>query len=98
MECNKAEVFDAPLLAVLVLVVFWEVPPLLTVLVSVVCIWEFELGQLHPMCPWHLHLKHLPSQHSWVISTSDRAALAQICPGVVSMALLSLAKCCCHCC
>jgi hypothetical protein len=41
MECDGAGVFDVPLLAVLVLVVFWEVVLLLALLVSVAHIWEF---------------------------------------------------------
>jgi hypothetical protein len=49
LEYDKAGVLDVPLLAALLLVVFWEVVPLLTVLVSVVHIWEFKLGQLCPM-------------------------------------------------
>jgi hypothetical protein len=72
--------------------------PLLAVLVLVARTWEFWLGQLRPMCPWHLHLKHLPSWHSLLILSSVRAALAQVRPGVRSMALGSLAKHCCHCC
>jgi hypothetical protein len=55
---------DAPLLALLVLVA--EGPgvcdaPLLALLVLVAHTCEFWLGQLCPMWPWRLHLKHLPS-------------------------------------
>jgi hypothetical protein len=89
---------DAPLLLVLVAGVgcVWGAP-LLAILVLVVRTWEFWLGQLHPMCPWRLHLKHLPSWHNLFILSSVRAAWARVCPGVRSMALGSLTNHCCHC-
>jgi hypothetical protein len=59
MEWDGPSVLGTPLLAVLVLVASCEVS--LVLLVSVARICEFWLGQLRPMCPWRLHLKHLPS-------------------------------------
>jgi hypothetical protein len=59
MEWDGPSVLGAPLLAILVLVASCEVS--LVLLVSVARICEFWLGQLRPMCPWRLHLKHLPS-------------------------------------
>ena len=83
-------------------VVVWLLLPALIVVSSpsVACALEslsFS-GQYLLMCPWCLHLKHLPSHCSLVCSLSLRAANAQVHPGVVSMALGSLANPFCHCC
>ena len=55
-------------------------------------------GQLRPMCPCFLQLKQRPSFRRVTCSSSVRAALAWVCPGVRSMAFGSLANFCCHCC
>ena len=55
-------------------------------------------GQLHPMCPCFLQLKQCPSFWRVTCSSLVRAALAQVHPGVRSMAFGSLANFCCHCC
>jgi hypothetical protein len=96
IEVEGIGVCDVPLLAVLVLVVLVPMALSLVVLVGHTC--EFRLGQLCSMCPWCLHLKHLPSFCNLASLSLVRAALAQVHPGVRSMALGSLAKHCCHCC
>ena len=54
-------------------------------------------GQLCPICPCFLQLKQYSSLQRVVCSSLVRAALAQVCPGIRSMAFRSLANFCCHC-
>ena len=71
---------------------------LVSSLVTPLHAWLVRSRQSQLICPFLRHLKHFPSCRRVALSSSVRAAWAQVRPGVRSMAFGFFAKPCCHCC